>query len=506
MKRSLLHPTVVRHPAQCDHRAMVVRVLWRVLRDVIGACLGVGLVWLLISLAAPAAHAQSLDELARRVPDTDPRVNAARRQWQAAQADADLTRATYGTKVSVFSDVGRTTGAIGSSSDMGVRLRHTLVDWGKSALDVERAQAKVAEAEARVGAEVYTQWQELTGLYVEQLRLQAALVLSDEYLGGLDALREAAATIASYDRGRRFDLEQILARMQLARVQRGQREQALAEGQERLRTLLALPQVKAEWPGQEVLGTLPAMGALEDGLRQHPTVRRAQAAADQARLESSLAERERQPNVNLVVSRGSRDALGRFQALSVTDVRVQAEWSALDAGMASARARSASAQAQAQMEQVEVALREVRSGWREQLTRRLAIEQRMPSMAVQVETARRLRGDFREQFIAGRRTLTDLLAAEADFFSARLTLSDERHEALASGLREFIVSGRAAERWGGMEVGPGASAAAPVARPAQVPMAAPGAAPVAEPVTAPVAAPVVTPVAMPDPAEPAPAR
>jgi adhesin transport system outer membrane protein len=408
--------------------------------------------FLCTATAPSTASAQSLMKLGQRVADDHPRIRLLRAQVRAAQFEVQQIVGANGLRVSTFAEPSRTfsgsdDGPTASSSDFGVRARYPIYDWGKANGEVGQAEARLGAAQARVDAEIITQWLKLSDTYIEVLRNNSAMAANESYVEALLALRNQMQEIVNVDKGRAIDLRQVESRLQQGQLQLLQRKTAGVEALIQLRTLTNLPSAVTV-PIDTLSNTFPSsIETMLTRLDQHPALLEAARQINEAEQGVSVAKAQERPQFDIQATLSSRNAFGHFKAFSQREVRIMSQWDFYDGGSAKSKSAGASERLLAVGEQAQAVRRDLDSEVRRTWSRQHELRTRAPLWIQQIVFTQQLRSAYWEQFRVGRRTVLDLLSVENDIFQARLNETADQYDLFQSEYRLFIQLGMARERW-----------------------------------------------------------
>ena len=417
----------------------------------------------LIATLTGGVSATPLDAVVRAALVDFPAIRAAQANRSVGEFRIEEARARH---LPVF-DIGAVGAISGAAASTPLpRARVNLYASGAIESSVERERQRAAALESR---EMVTRDDVAFGAaqaYLRTLRAWRLVQVSEANLERHQRLADDFEEIARFDPGRRFDLVQAQARVQLVR---GTLEDRLAELGSARQTLarffpkpieparLMLPAV-AEVPAEPA----PAIGA-----QDHPSVVAARRDVAAAEANARVVRQQRGPRLDL-------EALGGRDPLS----QVVLSWPAFDATLAAAERGAAAARvgAEATLQDVELAIAEAR---------RLADQdfasagRRIAQATQQVRLASELVTVYFEQFRVGRRNLLDLLNAYAELSNGEAALAAAQVDRALARYRISYTTGPFAPAFEGPFAG---LPEVPAPEPARVPpFARAGAGPSAEP-------------------------
>jgi outer membrane protein, adhesin transport system len=396
-----------------------------------------------------------LEQVAAQMLATHPKLRVASANVRATQYDIDAAKAATAPKFSAIADPGISYGegsrdAQGqkktiSSGDLGVRSTYLLFDGKRTDNDIARQEARSEVAQLR-GVQTQTELiNKVVEAYLEVLKQEKLEQLARDNLTEHDALRQKLQGIVDIDRGRQHDLAQVLARTAQAQVTLSTRQGSTQEAKSALAdaaggpvpTLEAVPDPQPALP--------PTAQAALEQLKEHPTLRAAQAEIAVAQRAANIAASWDKPRVDLQTTVNSpRNFEGTRKYMGNLDVRLAVQWQPFDGGAGKASSGSASELLNAARDGVDAAQRdlanEVMRHWSQIESRR----GRGVSWTELVAKLEKVRSNHWQQFTIGKRSILDLLNTENETFQARLNAEQERLETLQSQYRLLGSTARTA--------------------------------------------------------------
>ncbi|MDM0078916.1 TolC family protein [Variovorax sp. J2P1-59] len=366
-----------------------------------------------------------------------PDVREATSKWQASQFDIDEIKGQRWPQLQVGAATPSATFGPGTNDSArdaigNVQITTPVYDWGRISRTVEsRTETSNAAREQMLQVRQQVAFDTVNGL-IELRRNQQSLALSDAYVARMTELVDMLAEIVKVDRGRDSELVQARGRRLQALASRDLVEARLREVQISL-TKLVGEEVKLppqlQWNTQ-VIDVQEALAAAPD----HPALRQARAEAKAADLYAQSVRASRLPQLNWVVSKTTQqDAYGNAQPWA-TGLSVQ--WNAFQGGSAQAAERAAFGRAQAGEDKAMAATRDLEYRLRTAAQQRDAALSRAEEYTPLIEDSDRVRKIFFEQWYhLGRRTLLDVLIAEAELYNNHIAQGNSRYDAEAADLR-----------------------------------------------------------------------
>ncbi|MGV3512807.1 MAG: TolC family protein [Novosphingobium sp.] len=401
-------------------------------------------VLLLVSTASGHATAErfSLPEFVKEAVQRSPELGKAQARADAAEAVRDQAKREWLPKVEISGAVGRRhlennariaagISAIDQSPLYGaISVEQPVLDFGRRSSEIK---AQSANLDAALADEAYVRQEvtlSLARTYIF-VAMQQELVKStrenvsfhESTVADIEAsLKNGILSIA--------ELQQATERLQSARVQLTQAEVDLAAAQAEMSLhlgrevgavdLAEAPSARSVMPANidEVLSTAEKVD---------PSIKAASKRLDAASSGTSRARRERLPTVSLQGSyRRGRDFDGFRGESKEANGLLMMRWPLFDGGVSIARVREADAKEEEAAFDLTRAQRDsairARSGW----LRLQAWRKRLAELESRKSVAAALLDSYRQQFGIGRRSLLDLLDAQASLNAAATEASTAR--------------------------------------------------------------------------------
>ncbi len=388
----------------------------------------------------PAALAQTMEQVIQHVLATHPRVRAASATARSVRHEIDQAQAGKAPKFGVIADPGlgysRLRKEWDQAGDLGVRGTYLLYDAKRTDNEIARQRARFASAEERALLTADDLVQLTADAYIEVFKQDKLEALARANVAAHEDLYRKVQEIVRIDKGRQYDLAQVGARLQQAKVTHAAREGAMEEARALLADIANTTIAQMHDP-RDPAPALPAtLRAALDRIETHPALRAAQAEVDAAQRAASIAGAWDLPRVDLQGTVNSpQDFDGDRKYFGNYDVRFAVLWQPFDGGVGRAAARAAAEQANAAKENEGATRRELSNDvtrfWSQIETRR-ARGTAWQDLVVQTG---KVRENYWQQFKIGRRSIIDLLNAENETFQARLSAEQERLEVLQAQYR-----------------------------------------------------------------------
>ncbi|MFM1991915.1 MAG: hypothetical protein RJA99_4872 [Pseudomonadota bacterium] len=402
--------------------------------------------------AGPSLRAAPLDEVVRSAVADFPSIRAAQANRSAAEFRVEGARAGHLPTFDV-GGIGRVSGTTNYSTALP-RARVNVFAGGAIESAVDREALRVSALESREFATRDDVAFAAVQAYLRTLRAWRLVRVSEANLERHQRLAADFEEIVRFDTGRRFDLVQAQARVQLVR---GTLEDRLAELGLARQTLARYyrPPIEPAAMSLPAVADLPIDPAPPLGAQEHPAVEAARRDVAAAEANARTLRFQRRPRIDL-------EAVGGREPQS----QVVLSWPAFDASLTAAEQTAVALQlgAEATLADVELALAEQRRSAEVDFaaaTRRIAQATQQGSLAAELVTI------YFEQFRVGRRNLLDLLTAYAELANAESSLVGAQVDRALARYRIAYTSARFAPRFEGAPFA--ALPAVPMIEPARVP-------------------------------------
>lgn len=385
------------------------------------------------SLGAINVHAQQLSSLMQMV-KTHPSVQNATALAGAAKDEIAVAQAASKLKLGGGVSVADGNSVSGVSSGFAPQLTATLPlgDGGKTSDNVraktalsDAAMTRIRVSEESIGTEVLT-------LYTQVAKQQAVIQALSQHGSALQVLLDKVKAIAQIDTGRRSEVLQVQTKLNAVLSSREESrliaKQALTKLQQLLQTKVA---VTAPVDPPRVNFLIPAtMAQAQTLLANHPALQAAAAESLAAQARADAASKWNNPSWALEAAAASAKDInsGKQKYLNAVTVRLSANLDILDGGAGAATANSEAQLRAGALANIETVQRNLSSTLGTELNLLTLREQRLAQLRAQVTTANELRVAGFEQFLAGRRALTEQINFENDYFSALIALAGEEVE------------------------------------------------------------------------------
>jgi adhesin transport system outer membrane protein len=380
------------------------------------------------ALDAPPAHAAPIDTVVRSALTDFPAIRVAQSNRNVAGYRVDEARAAHLPTFSV--DANARVGGAAVSTPLP-RARVNL--WAGGAIDasVERERQRAASAES---LELVTREDvafATTQAYLRVLRSWRLVGASESNLARHQRLATLFEEIVRIDPGRRFDLVQAQARLQLVRGTLEDRRAELGTARQTLARYYP-PPVEPSALGLPAIAEVPPEPVEATSIQDHPAVVAARRELLAVEANARTLRLQRGPRLDLEAT-GGRDPLSQL-VLS---------WPAFDPTLNAAEQAAVAARlgAEAAVQDAELSVLETLRQAHEDFE---AAGRRIAQAGAQVTLASELVNVYFEQFRIGRRNLLDLLSAYAELANGEANLAGSQVDQALARYRIAFAAGRLA--------------------------------------------------------------
>jgi adhesin transport system outer membrane protein len=376
--------------------------------------------------------------------ERSPQVQLAQAEFEAAQADVDEARGARWPQVEVGTrsrSVSLGGGGAGDTSTNAITVSATttLYDWGRTTQTIDaREQLSIAAAK-RSEAEMENLAFEVSSTIIELGKQRIITDISQQFVERMTTLVKMLGEIVLADPGRSSELTQARARLLQAQAAYDSAYSQAEDAEINLRKFVgdlpvAVPRVKS-WNLRPV-----NLDLLLARVADHPTIQQSQAQAFSADAQARAIKASSLPQLNLVVGKSTgRDALGRQEPVQAN---LSMTWSAFRGGSEKASQRAALQRAEASRQNTEQQRLDLEYRVRKaHHDARSFLERAALFGDLTGETERVRKAFFEQWYHLGRRTLLDVLIAENDHYSNRVSEVTNRFEGYQAIFREHASAG-----------------------------------------------------------------
>jgi len=377
------------------------------------------------------AFAQSLKDVVEQTVESNPDVLIAAKQRLSTDEAVKEARAGYYPKVDLGLGIGHewsenTTTRPGSDDlvrrESSLSLTQMLYDGYNVKSEVDRQTARQESAAYKVAGTSEQLGLRAVETYLDVLRRQELLVLTQENLATHERTFEQIKLRSDSGIGRKADLEQAQARLSLSQAN-------LVSAQANLR--------EANISFQRVVGTMPDAlekvtevncelfpttvdEAIQAVYANYPLLRSANADYEAALAQESTAESFLKPRLDLELGANSgNDEDGVDYKDNNASAMLRLRYNIFRGGIDQARVSQAQYQSNKVMEAMNLARRQVEESARLSWNTLQTSISRLPKLKAFADASEKTRDAYVKQFSIGQRTLLDLLDSENELYLAR---------------------------------------------------------------------------------------
>lgn len=387
----------------------------------------------LAAALAPPAHAVPIETVVRTALTDFPAIRVALSNRNVAGYRIDEARAAHLPTLSV--DASARVGGAAVSTPLP-RARVNL--WAGGAIDasVERERQRAASAESLEQVTREDVAFATTQAYLRVLRAWRLVGVSGNNLARHQRLATLFEDIVRIDPGRRFDLVQAQARLQLVRGALEDRRAELGTARQTLARYYP-PPIEPAALGLPAIAAVPPAPLEATSIQDHPSVVAARRKLLAVEANARTLRLQRGPRIDL-------EATGGHDPLS----QLVLSWPAFDASLTAAEQAAVAAQigAEAALQDTELSVLETLRQAHEDFN---AAGRRIEQASAQVTLATELVNVYFEQFRIGRRNLLDLLSAYAELANGEANLAGSQVDQALARYRIAFASGRLAPLFDG---------------------------------------------------------
>ncbi|MGV3653645.1 MAG: TolC family outer membrane protein [Noviherbaspirillum sp.] len=385
-------------------------------------------------LVAAPAYGQSLKAAVERTLESNPDIliDASRR----LSLDQALkgARAAYLPRADLALGGGRewsdnaTTRALGLPGDRALNrteasltLTQMLFDGFAAKSEVERNQARVDSAASRLAGTSEQVALQAVEAYLEVLRHRDLVELTRENSGIHQRTFDQIKIRSDSGVGRRADLDQINARLGLARANLAAAEANLRDAEINFQRIVGTAPSSLAMPQAPAPAALPqsADEAIRMALESHPVLKSAEADVEAANAQVRAAKSTLYPRFDLQVgATRNRNIDGLEGSSNDQFAMVRMRYNLFNGGADTARINETVQLTSEAREIMERTRRQVAQSTRLSWNALTSVQERLPALRQHAESSAATRDAYTKQFSIGQRTLLDMLDAENETFTA----------------------------------------------------------------------------------------
>jgi len=377
------------------------------------------------------AVAQSLPEVVTQTIKTNPDVMIDVYRRLSLDTKVDQVRGNYKPKIDLNMGFGRERSENistrpGSDSlirrESSLTLSQMMYDGYATKNQVEFAQSQVDFAAYRVADTSEQTGLRAVDVYLEVLRRQELLVLTQENLATHEKVYQQIKLRADSGVGRKIDFEQATARFSLAQANLASAEANLREAN------IQFQRVTGDIPtGLEAPFAFPCdahAASIDDAIKlayqNHPALKSAIAGYEASLARERIAGSPFRPQADLEAGTSfNRNLDGVEYKNNDAYVMARLKYNIYRGGADSAKLREVSYQNDEALAQVEQIKRRIEESTRLSWNTLDITQKRLPILKVRSEATALTRDGYAKEFNIGQRSLLDLLDSENELFTAR---------------------------------------------------------------------------------------
>lgn len=388
-------------------------------------------------LATPAALAQTLTEAVDKTIQSNPQILAEANRRISVDKTIDQAKAGYLPQVDLDLGYGheytnnpatRPGGRSLNRGEAGITANQMLYDGFYTKSEVDRTSSSAESAGFAVSDISETTSLRAVEVYLNVLRRQDLLKLTESNLAAHDKIYGQIEQRAESGVGRRADVEQAEARLALSQANLAADKGNLQDANSNYMRVIGNMPENTTNPGDGCCDRAPA--TLEDAINiaknQHPAIRSALAGHEASLAQINGAKAAFQPRVDLQLSARADNNLNADGDTLLRNEGHQKELQAMfrlqqnlyNGGADVARVSQMESLSEQQKQQILAAQRQIEQDVRLAWNALQTAQERVPRLKLRVEAAEKTREAYAQQFNIGQRTLLDLLDSENELLTA----------------------------------------------------------------------------------------
>lgn len=391
---------------------------------------------------ATTASAQTLNEAAAKTVESNPNVLAEANRRLSVDKTIEQARAGYRPQVDLNLGYGREntnnprtrpgseTETRGEASITG---RQMLFDGFETKNEVNRTEANAESAGFGVSDIAETNALRAVEVYLNILRRQEIMTLTEANLEAHEDIHSRISRRAESGVGRRADVDQIDARLALARSNISAEEGNMIDAESNYNRVVGNQPTSITHPGDGCCDRAPAnmQDAINIAYQQHPALRQAIANHEAALSQQQGADAPFYPDLDLEVG---ATADNNVEGIEGSDRSLYAmfrmNYNLLNGGADMARIEQTEFLSEQASEDAKRAKREIQQDVRLAWNALQTANERVPRLKARAEAAEKTRDAYNQQFDLGQRTLLDLLDSENELLTSSVDYVDAYYDQL----------------------------------------------------------------------------
>ncbi len=393
-------------------------------------------------LGATTVSAQTLNEAATKTVESNPNVLSEANRRLSVDKTIDQARAGYRPQVDLNLGYGRENTNNPSTrpgsetltrGEASITGRQMLFDGYETASEVNRTEANAESAGYAVSDVAETNALRAVEVYLNILRRQEIMELTEANLQAHQDIHQRISRRAESGVGRRADVDQIDARLALARTNVSAEAGNLTDAESNYIRVVGNTPTSITHPGDGCCDRAPAtvQDAINIAYQQHPALRQALANHEAALSQEQGADAPFYPDLDLEVG---ATADNNVEGIEGSDRSLYAmfrmNYNLLNGGADMARIEETEFLSEQAYEEAKLAKREIQQDVRLAWNALQTAYERIPHLKARADAAEKTRDAYTQQFDLGQRTLLDLLDSENEFLNASVDYVDAYYDQL----------------------------------------------------------------------------
>jgi len=396
-----------------------------------------------------SALAQTLQDAIRTTIKTNPDIRAAAYNRLARDEEVRQARADYFPQVDISGGIG--TDDVNepfddtlSPQELRISLRQNIFAGLATRNETKRQRSRVKSEAYVVRSTSENQALKTSKAYLDVLRYQALLDLAKENLLIHQQIGDQITLRSQSGVGRRSDMDQVNSRIRLAQANVVVAEQNLMDARTNYEAVVGtMPTdlVRPELPVEQLPDSLDEARAT--ALASHPTLQSARADLDARKAQDAVARSPFMPTLDLEVDQVWEDEYN-YSYSRQEDLRalVRLRYNLFNGWRDQARKAETAHLIQEARQIRNHTHRQVQESIRLSWMAYRAASSRLPYLEQRVQFATATASSYHQQWNIGKRTLLDVLDAEAERIDARVQYIDTDFNLLYAGYRVLNGMGR----------------------------------------------------------------
>ncbi|WP_380183226.1 TolC family protein [Kalamiella sp. sgz302252] len=380
--------------------------------------------------------------------DNHPAILSAENSASAALSDIDQAKAANSLKVSAgvsaVGYAGQSSGYENTLFSPHVSASKILYDHGRADAAINGREAAYYMQQAQTIATRESVQKQILTWYVTALSDAKMGAVMDEQIKALTDLRDRIKKIAAIDPGRAFEINQVEARLNSALVSKETRD---ISGQQAWKQLSQLLQENVslthELPDLKKAGLFPAsLEQAEQLLKEHPSLAASKFKRDEAEATARQAAKWNRPQWKVQLSMDSPRRNGDIELFKTTTLQFSTDIDLFDGGSGAANEKSQALRLSAADAELEATKRSLTQELRQLWVSLPLREKQLATLETQTAVAKKTLEAGEEQFLAGRRPLTDLISFISDYYASMASYEDNQVQYVATQWKIMSALGR----------------------------------------------------------------